>query len=183
MTAKFRLHPKMNGSARVKRCDWPNCGAACCIYGAWVDKSHAEDILNHHVEIGPHMETERKSPFSWFDGQEEPDDYALSGKVIHTTIIPNPEHLGGTSCIFLRKDQKCALQVAAQENGEHQWRFKPFYCILHPLDLDDDGRITLDEIELMLKEPTSCLQPSRQEIPLRETFQEEFKYLLGKQIK
>ena len=85
--------------------------------------------------------------------------------------------------IFLRKDQKCALQVAAKEKGEHQWRFKPFYCILHPLDLDDDGRITLDEIELMLKEPTSCLVPSRQEIPLQETFREEFKYLLGKQIK
>jgi hypothetical protein len=97
--------------------------------------------------------------------------------------IPNPEHLGGTSCIFLRRDQKCALQVAAEENGEHPWRFKPFYCILHPLDLDEDSRITLDEIELMLDEPTSCLQYSRQEIPLQETFKNELDYLLGRKLK
>ena len=183
MSDHFRLDPKLKGTARLKRCDWPNCGAACCIYGAWVDKIHAEDILKHHSEIGPHLALERQHPASWFDGQEEPDDHALSGTVVHTTIIPNPEHYGGTSCIFLRKDQKCALQVAAEEQGEHPWRWKPFYCILHPLDLDEDGRITLDDPDLMVKEPASCLQASRREIPMMETFKQELTYLLGKQVK
>ncbi|MFB5621152.1 MAG: hypothetical protein ACE5RC_08500, partial [Nitrosopumilus sp.] len=54
--------------------------------------------------------------------QEEADDHALSGKVVHTTILPNPYHYGGTSCIFLRSDFKCALQVAAEANQEHKWR-------------------------------------------------------------
>jgi hypothetical protein len=129
------------------------------------------------------MEMERQSPSTWFDGQEETDDHALSGTVVHTTIIPNPYHLGGTSCIFLRKDQKCTLQVAAEAINGHPWRFKPFYCILHPLDMDDQGRITLDDEDLLLKEATSCLQSNHRAIPISETFDEELTYLVGKQIK
>ena len=63
----------------------------------------------------------------------------------------------------------------------HPWRFKPFYCILHPLDLDEEGRITLDDTQLMLAEPGSCLRPADQPIPLVETFEPELRYLLAKQ--
>ena len=99
----------------------------------------------------------------------------------HTTVIPSPKHYGETACIFLRIDDFiCALQVAADIMGAHKWRFKPFYCILYPLDLDDQGRITLDEIELLLNEPASCLRVADEEIPLMETFAEELNYLLGK---
>jgi len=183
MTGQFHLHPRLNESAKIKRCDWPDCHANCCIYGAWVDKFHAEDILRHAAEIAPFMEEGRKDASSWFDGQEEGDDHALSGLVVHTTIIPNPYHLGGTSCIFLRQDHKCALQAAAEDAGEHPWRYKPFYCILHPLDIDDDGRITLDDEELLLKEPTTCLQSCRTEVQIKELFREELEYLVGRQIK
>jgi hypothetical protein len=183
MPAQYHLHPRLEEKAKIKRCDWPDCHANCCIYGAWVDKIQAEDILRHTVEISPHMEPEHKDACCWFDGQEEDDDHALSGRVVHTTIIPNPHHLGGTSCIFLRRDHKCALQAAAEAAGEHPWRYKPFYCILHPLDIDDDGRITLDDEALLLKEPTTCLQPCRQEIQIKELFREELEYLTGKQKK
>jgi hypothetical protein len=180
MSSSYKRHPRLETRARVARCDWPDCGAACCIYGAWVDKRHAEDILAHAAEISPHMEPEHADPCCWFDGQEEDDDHALSGKVVHTTILPNPEHYGGTSCIFLRKDMRCALQVAAEYTGQHPWRFKPFYCILHPLDLDDEGFITLDDLEVMLREPASCLRPAAEEVQVRELFTEELGYLLGK---
>ncbi len=182
MSGKLRIHPKMKESGPIQRCDWPNCKAACCIYGAWVDKRHAEDILAHADEIIPYMDEGHKSPDAWFDGQEEADDHALTGRVVHTTILPNPYHYGGTSCIFLRSDFKCALQVAAEANQEHKWRFKPFYCVLHPLDLDDLGRITLDEFDLLTKEPASCIRGTRRETPLAETFREELEYLLGSQL-
>ena len=94
MVDKFYLHPRLDEMAQIKRCDWPNCNANCCIYGAWVDKIHANDILKHVPEISPYMELEHQDPSSWFDGQEESDDHALSGRVVHTTIIPNPYHLG-----------------------------------------------------------------------------------------
>ncbi|MGD2027770.1 MAG: DUF3109 family protein [Anaerolineales bacterium] len=183
MNQKIRMDPKLKKKAPVRRCDWPHCKAACCIYGAWVDKRHAKDILDHADDIIPHLEPDHRSPHSWFDGQEEPDDHALSGMVVHTTIVPNPYHYGGTSCIFLRKDFKCALQVAALENNEHKWRYKPFYCVLHPLDLNEAGKITLDEIELLVREPASCLESTRQQTKLTETFQEELEYLLGNQLR
>jgi hypothetical protein len=69
--------------------------------------------------------------------------------------------------------------VAADVNGLHPWHFKPFYCILHPLDLDDKGRITLDETELLLDEPGSCLRPANRLIPLAETFAPELSFFLG----
>lgn len=176
------MHPKLKKAAPIQRCDWPHCKAACCIYGAWVDKLHANDILDQAGKIIPHIDAGHQSPDSWFDGQEEPDDHALSGTVVHTTIVPNPYHYGGTSCIFLRKDFKCALQVAAEESSEHKWRFKPFYCVLHPLDLNEAGKITLDEIDLLLQEPASCLQSARKDFALTEIFHEELEYLLGSQL-
>jgi hypothetical protein len=94
-------------------------------------------------------------------------------------VLPDPQHYGETACIFLRKDHLCALQVAAIANNLHPWRFKPFYCILHPLDLDEQGRITLDETDLMQSEPGSCLRASGCLIPLLETFEPELRYLLG----
>lgn len=182
MNKQLHMDTKLNESWPVARCGWPSCSAACCIYGAWVDKLHAKDILKHADLISPFMNAGHQSPASWFDGQEETDDHALSGLVVHTTIVPNPSHYGGTSCIFLRADHRCALQVAAEANQEHKWRFKPFYCVLHPLDLDDEGRITLDEIDLLVKEPASCLRANHKKAPLTEIFQEELEYLLGTQL-
>ena len=125
------------------------------------------------------MPLEQADPLDWFDGRQEADEYAISGIVEHTNVIPAPKHYGGTACIFLRlDDHKCALQVAAVAEGLHKWRFKPFYCILHPLDLDDQGRITLDETHLLLDEPGSCLRPAKSPRSLLEIFEEELTYLL-----
>ncbi len=97
-------------------------------------------------------------------------------------IVPylnSPEHYGGTACVFLREDYKCALQVAGEAAGEHPWRFKPFYCILHPLDLDEKGRITLDESGLLVSEPASCLREAEISTSLLKLFEAELRYLLG----
>jgi len=143
-----------------------------------VDTVLKEDILAHAALISNYMPPDRRAAAFWFGGSEEPDKHALSGIVAHTTVLPNPEHYGGTACIFLRPDQQCALQTAAQETGLHPWRFKPFYCILHPLEIKD-GYITLDNLAKMLEEPASCLRSSGQKIQLMEVFRQEISYLLG----
>ncbi len=164
----------------MRRCALGECRAACCLYGVWIDRVEAQEILANAALIAPHMEPENRDPRDWFDGREEPDEHAISGWTVHSTVVPDAEHYGETACIFLRpRDHLCALQVAANANGLHPWRFKPFYCILHPLDLDEQGRITLDETEQMLDEPGSCLRPAGQPIPLIETFEPELRYLLG----
>jgi len=129
--------------------------------------------------IAPHMPVEVAESLDWFDERREVDPHAISGEVGHTTVLSAPDHYGGTACIFLRRDHKCALQTAADDAQLHPWRFKPFYCILHPLDLDEQGRITLDETDQMLAEPGSCLRPTEESTPLIDTFAEELKYLLG----
>lgn len=164
----------------MQRCKLGECRAACCLYGVWIDRCEARDILEHAGQIAPHMNPEYRDPGDWFDGREEPDEHSISGVTVHSTVVPDSEHYGETACIFLRKDHKCALQVAADAQGLHPWHYKPFYCILHPLDLDDEGRISLDETALLLNEPGSCLRPADHPIPLLETFAEELRYLLGK---
>jgi hypothetical protein len=49
------------------------------------------------------------------------------------------------------------------------------------LDLDEKGRITLDDTGLLLDEPGSCLRPSNTLIPLMDTFEQELRYFLGDQ--
>lgn len=163
----------------MRRCTLGECHAACCLHGVWIDRLEQKDILANAAKIALHMAADLQDPADWFDEREEADDHSISGWVVHSTVLPDPNHYGETACVFLRQDHLCALQVAATAEGLHPWRFKPFYCILHPLDIDDDGRITLDETELMLDEPGSCLRPAEQLIPLIETFEPELRYLLG----
>jgi hypothetical protein len=174
-----KIAPRMLESEPLQRCCLDQCQGACCLHGTWLDRAEAEDILAHAEQIAPHLPEHLRQPAAWVDGRCESDPHSCSGEVLHTTVLTAPDHYGGTACIFLRPDHKCALQVASIAAGEHPWRFKPFYCILHPLDLDDDDLITLDETELLLAEPASCLRASTQVTPLIKTFESELAYLLG----
>ena len=174
-----RVSPRLLKAEPMRRCRLEECRAACCLYGVWIDLREAKDLLDNAALIIPHMPAGQEDPTSWFDGREESDPHSPSGRVIHSAVLEDPAHYGGTACGFLRPDHKCALQAAADGNGMHPWRFKPFYCILHPLDLDEEGRITLDETDALLAEPSSCLRPSEDPVPLADTFEPELRYLLG----
>lgn len=163
----------------MRRCTLGECRAACCLYGVWIDRFEARSILDNADVIAPWLEPENRDSGDWFDGREEPDENATSGFTLHSTVIPDPAHYGETACIFLRRDHRCALQCASEAAGKHPWHWKPFYCILHPLDFDAQGRITLDENGLLLEEPGSCLRHADQPAPLVETFAPELRYLLG----
>lgn len=163
----------------MRRCRLEECRAACCLHGVWIDTAEWQDILDHAELIIPHMPPGWEDPSLWIDERQDNDPFTRSGKVVHSRVLPDPNHYGGTSCIFLREDSKCALQVSGDANRLHPWRFKPYYCVLHPLDLDEHGRITLDATDLLLNEPGSCLRRSDEEIPLTETFAPELRHLLG----
>jgi hypothetical protein len=163
----------------MRRCQLGECRAACCLHGVWIDVTEAQDILRNAKLISPHMQPGFEDQVTWFDERRDTDTRSLTGQVVHSAVLETPEHYGGTACVFLRSDHKCALQVAADAAGEQSWRFKPYYCILHPLDIDDEGRITLDTTEEMLGEEGSCLRPSEVETSLLETFEPELRHLLG----
>ncbi len=176
---KREINPRLLKSEPMQRCRLEECRAACCLYGVWLDKAEWAEIQANAAIIIPHMPSGWDDPSQWVDGREEEDEFVPSGRVVHSRVLTDPEHYGGIACVFLRKDHKCALQVAGQAAGEHPWRFKPFYCVLHPLDLDEQGRISLDDTDALLSEPGSCLRPSEIMNPLLETFEPELRYLLG----
>jgi len=153
------------------------------VYGTWIDAHEMKDILAHAALIRPHLPEGQRDAALWFGREVEPDDRALSGKVHHTAVVDDPGHYGGSACIFLRPDFKCALQVAGETAGKHPWRFKPFYCILHPMELDEQGRFTLDETHLMVDEPASCLRQAGTPVLLSDLFTEELRYFLPKNRK
>lgn len=177
-----RVNPRMLRSEALRRCTLEECHGACCVFGVWVDSREVSDILSHASLIQPHMPPENRNAGEWFAPIEDKDKLSPTGKVLHTAVENQPAHYGGTACIFWRADAKCALQVAADANGLHPWRFKPYYCILHPLDQDDQGRITLDQAEELASEPGSCLRSADRPIPLADTFAVELRYLLGDRV-
>ena len=174
-----RVNPRMLKSEPLQRCCLEDCKGACCVFGVWVDLKEVTDILRNAELIKPHLPESRQNSGEWFAAVEDNDKQSPSGKVIHTAIENVAAHYGGTACVFCREDAKCALQVAAVANGLHPWRFKPYYCILHPLDIDKQGRITLDKTSEMVNTPGSCVVPADHPIPLIQTFESELRYLLG----
>ncbi len=64
-----------------------------------------------------------------------------------------------------------------EAHGQHPWRWKPFYCILHPLDLDDAGRIVLPPVDALLAEPASCARPAQEARSPWDLFAAELTYL------
>lgn len=173
------IAPRLLESEPMQRCKLRQCRAACCLHGVWVGVLEAEKILQSAYQIIPYVPSSLQDPASWFEDAQEPDPFLPGGMAVHTRVLDNPKHWGGSACGFLRADHKCALQVAANAAGLHPWHFKPLYCILHPLDLDEQGRITLDQTSLLLDEPGSCLRPAPSPIPLWVTFEEELRYFLG----
>lgn len=179
--ALSRVNPRLLQSEAIQRCSLADCKGACCVFGVWVDLREVDDIMRNAAIILPHMPPDCRVPGEWFAAVEDRDKRSPSGRVIHTAIENRAEHYQGTACVFCLADGKCALQVAALANNLHPWRFKPFYCVLHPLDLDEEGRITLDAAEDMVNEQGSCLRRAPKPIPLLDTFEPELKYLLGEQ--
>lgn len=177
----MEINPRMMNLEPMVRCKLHECQAACCIYGVWVDTLEAEKVIQNAEIIRPEMPEMWQNTADWFDGPIDIDENVPSGKVIHTCVVDSQKHYGGSSCVFLRADNKCALQTAAIKSGQHPWFFKPFYCILHPLDTDEEGRITLDDTGLLLDEPGSCLRPSKIKVPLVVTFEPELRYFMGDQ--
>jgi hypothetical protein len=175
----WQINPRLLRSEPLRRCGFPKCHAACCLYGVWVDVAERDRILSHAPRLSAFLPPEFQNPKGWFDVTIEPDTHTPTGKVTHTTVLGDSSHYGGSSCIFLRQDSKCVLQVAGEAISGDPWSLKPFYCILHPLDLDDEGRITLDETTLLVEEAASCLVSSAASIPLWVTFEPELRYFLG----
>ena len=165
----------------LDRCRVEECQSYCCSGGVWIHTTQVEDILAHQHLVLPHLPPERRDPSKWFDGTLEPDtDYPEAGDCTGTSTVEDLTHPAGHTCIFLRpEDRRCALQAAGIANGEHPWRYKPFYCALHPLTLEE-GVLGLAEGSEMYASGGNCNRANPGvPIPIYQLFDVETKLVLG----
>ena len=164
----------------MRHCRLEECQAHCCGGGVSISIQQAEDILAHAELVIPHLPPDRRDPQTWFDWVLEPEtDHPDGGTLTNTTVVEDPTHPTGHNCIFLRPDRKCGLQAASIAAGEHPWRFKPFYCALHPITFDKYVVKLAEQNELYL-EGGSCNRPDPAVlIPVYKLFEMEMKLALG----
>jgi hypothetical protein len=168
-------------SRPIRLCRIDECQSHCCGGGVYINIEQARDILAHAPLIQPHLPEARRDPNTWFDWTETPEtDHPAGGVTIGTNILPDPTHPEGTTCIFLRPDRKCALQAAGIAEGEHPWRFKPFYCALHPISFSEHV-LGLAEGNEMFKDGGHCSRPADQAVPLYRLYADELKFVLGEE--
>jgi hypothetical protein len=184
MTSRFLFSsklfdPRILDCEALHYCSLPYCHAACCTYGVWVDTKEVENILSHSDLIREFLPLERQDPNFWFAAEMEEDEFMPSGKVIHSSLVTDKAFSNGSACIFLRNDDCCALQTAAESAQLHPWQLKPAYCILHPLDLDIEGGITLPETDWLLEGVSKCMSSGDHAVPFVMIFETELRYLIG----
>jgi hypothetical protein len=141
-----------------------------------VDPLEKEDILRNSDILLPHLPETRRDPRQWFGDAQEKDSEFPSGYVLPSAVRFNPAHYGGTECIFLRPDWLCALQVAAQAEGLHPWRWKPFHCIIHPITTES-GKLTIASDEELLAEAGSCFRAGDRESRMSDWLAGELEFL------
>jgi len=179
MPEPLTISPRMFIPETLQRCKLQECHGTCCAFGVWIDLQE-KDRINEFAEIVQScMDPTKFDQGDWFLSEIEMDSFTLSGRVIHTRLVSRKHPFKRNTCIFLRSDHKCALQVASEKLGRHPWFLKPFYCVLHPLDLNDNGQITLDHTKILLEEERSCLRYSEKLNSPIEIFEEELRFLLG----
>ena len=164
---------RLQDEVPLRRCELLECRAACCDLGVWLDLREMEDLLAHAAQLSPFMERERRDPECWFGATSEEDPDLPSGRVVPTAVTPKAGRLAGSECVFLRQDYRCALQLAGQALGEPDWRFKPFYCLAHPLMFESPGRLTLAPTDQLLAEPASCLRGTARAVSIETLLADE----------
>ena len=156
----------------VKACDVCICSGECCYYGVYTDKKEFEKIMSIKERIIQSMDDSQTKDFQkWFEEPEEDPDFE-SGVAVGTEV-----HNG--KCAFLDKNGYCTLQRIAMENGEFKWKYKPLYCILFPLVIDE-GVLTVDDDHL--DRMHYCNKPQNQVSTIFDCTKEELRFFFGEKF-
>lgn len=145
------------------------CAGECCYYGVYADYKEYETIMNIKDKIIPLLDDTQTSDIKkWFEAPEKDDDFE-SGMAVGTEIHND-------KCTFLDKDGLCTLQKLALSEGDHQWKYKPLYCILFPLTIYEN-ELTIDDEHIdRLK---SCNRNLSEQKTVYESCKEELKHFFG----
>ena len=164
------VDPHLLDPGPAGRCNPAECQARCCVGGASVRVPEAAAIRANAALVVPHLPPERRDPARWFDDEDAPgidEDLPGGAPLVSTAVHPDATHPAGRSCVFLRPDRWCALQVTSSATGG-ALTLKPFYCALHPL-VFERSRLILDEASPTVRGGGGCRQDAG-EAPRRPIF-------------
>ena len=176
----LKVDARLLEAQTIRRCRLEECQALCCGGGVYIRQQEMQAILARAEVFQPYLPPDRRDPRTWFYEELEPDDdHPAGGLGAHTAVVDDATHPFECTCVFLRADRKCVLQLASLDLGEHPWRFKPFYCALHPITFDRH-LITLDDQNPMFILGGSCCRPDADHpVPLYKLFEAELRLALG----
>jgi len=177
---KYRVDSRLLEKRPVARCLIEECQAACCSHGVYVDVGDATRIIDEAELIRPHLPADRRDVNAWFEGAISEDGDFPTGYKVGTNVLERPRSSSGTRCVFLRDDNRCALQRAAIAQGRHPLDLKPFYCALFPIVLLEDT-IQLDDENELFRIGGTCQRASREPVALYKLLKDEMVMVLGRE--
>ncbi len=126
---------------RFEKSSPDHCLGLCCKSGVWVSLNEKNTILDHKDLIKQFMDqTQTKDETIWFENNITSDEDFPEGLCDSTNVFND-------KCVFLNKEFKCVLQIAAVENGFDIFKFKPYFCITFPVVISQHT-ITYDDFLL-----------------------------------
>jgi hypothetical protein len=114
--------------------------------------------------------TQEQDPAKWFDHDEQVDSDYPSGTGVGTEATDR-------GCVFLKRDGRCVLQTAAEEERMPKHALKPFFCFAFPVTIDA-GVLTIDDPEFTNR-PECCSMMLGGSSSVLEVCAEEFEFVLG----
>ncbi|OGU26906.1 MAG: hypothetical protein A2X66_08305 [Ignavibacteria bacterium GWA2_54_16] len=169
---RLRVDPVMFTAMFEHTCSMQNCNASCCQHGVMVDVKEREHILQHVDLIHRYMDDDQvRDPGKWFEKEEEVDSDYPSGAAVGTEA-------NNHGCVFLKKDGRCVLQVAAIGEGMPSRALKPFFCFAFPITIDS-GVLTIDDPEFTNR-PQCCSMIPGGSRSVIDVCQFELEFVLGK---
>lgn len=176
----WHIDPKLLEVQPAHRCDIAACRGVCCSLGVYVDMEQKAAILRHAEMIKPYLPPERRDEDMWFCDDDVADDSFPDKRFDFTNTVPNPDYHDGMSCVFLRPDAMCAVQVASVANGLDRWALKPFFCVLFPLVIDEQW-LELDSENPLYQHPACSSQITTTDQPVYVVLKDELVHALGKE--
>lgn len=165
----FRIDPKIFTHPFLKGCDIGSCFGECCNWGVYADYQEMNLILENKEIVKQYMdESQTKDDTLWFETLQEDFDFS-SGYCSGTQVFDN-------RCVFLNKKGFCSLQKMAISRNEPKWKYKPIYCVLFPL-MVDEGILCIDEEHL--ERQSYCSKTENHTFTVFEACKEELMHFLG----
>lgn len=121
-------------------CTLEGCGGTCCTHGVWLEPEEGEFLKSQEAYLRENL------PKIGMDvtGIKLIDESEQSGRFVSSTATKKshnpraPEGWQHSACSFRREDGACGLQLLAVHEGKHPWHYKPTYCWLFPIDIDEE---------------------------------------------